>query len=137
MVNIPDGKVYIPYPDRLENKKEEEELYESFSKALSQLKIELRLTDAIRVPTYQKFLRYIINRKKPVMESIAVIANYPPNSKVPAKLTDPGIPTITCGIGKKIVHNALYDLGAGVSAMPVHLYRKLGLHDYVPTSLTL
>ena len=63
-----------------------------------------------RVPTYQKFLRDIINRKKPVLESIAVIENYPPNCKVPAKLTDPGIPTIVCGIGKKIVHNALCDL---------------------------
>ena len=46
-------------------------------------------------------------------------------------------PTITCGIGKKIIHNALCDLGAGVSVMPLLLYRKLRLHDYVPTSLTL
>jgi hypothetical protein len=33
--------------------------------------------------------------------------------KFPAKLGDPGIPTITCAIAKTSIHNALCGLGAG------------------------
>jgi hypothetical protein len=57
--------------------------------------------------------------------------------KLPAKLGNPGIPTITCAIGKTIIYNALCDLGGGVCVMSYDIYKKLGLRDYSPTSITL
>lgn len=57
--------------------------------------------------------------------------------KLLAKLDDPGIPTITYAIGKTSIHNALCDLGAGVSVMPYDLYKKLGLGEYSLSSITL
>ena len=110
-------------------------LYDAFANALGKLRLELPLANAILVPTYTKFLRDILNRKKKVTTTVAVMTSY--GDKLPAKLGDPGIPTITCAIGKTSIHNALCDLGAGVSVMPYDLYKKLGLGDYSPTSITL
>jgi hypothetical protein len=75
------------------------------------------LADAIPVPTYSKFLRGLLNRKKQVLESIAVVTSYPLEGRTPTKIEHPCILTITCGIGKETIHNPLYDLGAGESVM--------------------
>ena len=53
------------------------------------------------------------------------------------KSRDPGIPTISCSIGKTDIHNALCDLGARVSVIPYSLYKRLGLGEYSPTTITL
>ena len=66
-----------------------------------------------------------------------MIDSYPVQGKLLSKSGDPGIPTISCFIGKTEIHNALCDLGAGVSVMPHSLYKKLGLGEYSPTSITL
>jgi hypothetical protein len=65
------------------------------------------------------------------------VTSYPPNGKLPTKLGDPGIPTISCAIGKTDIHNALCDLGAGVIVMPFSLYKKLKVGNYSPTTITL
>jgi hypothetical protein len=88
-------------------------LYDAFADALGKLRLELPLADAILVPTYTKFLRDILNRKQKVTTTVVVMTSY--GDKIPAKLGDPGVPTITCVIGKTRIHNALCDLGAGVA----------------------
>jgi hypothetical protein len=52
-------------------------------------------------------------------------------------LGDPGIHTISCSIGNLDINNALCDVGAGVSVMPLTLYHKLNLAECMPTSITL
>ena len=66
-----------------------------------------------------------------------MVTSYPANGKLLSKSGDPGIPTISCSIGKTDIHNALCDLGAGVSVMPYSLYKRLGLGEYSPTTITL
>jgi hypothetical protein len=66
---------------------------------------------------------------------VAVVTSY--GDKLPAKLGDPGIPTITCAIGTTSIHNALCDLGAGVSVIPYDLYKKLGSGEYSLSFITL
>ena len=61
-----------------------------------------------------------------------MVTSYPANGKLLSKSGDPGIPTISCSIGKTDIHNALCDLGAGVSVMPYSLYKRLGLGGYSP-----
>jgi hypothetical protein len=73
--------------------------------------------------------------RKKVTEIVAVMTTY--GDKLPAKLGDPIVPTISCAIGTTSIFNALCDLGAGVSVMPYSLYKKLNLGDYSPTSITL
>ena len=65
------------------------------------------------------------------------VTSYPANGKLLSKSRDPRIPTISCSIGKTDIHNALCDLGEGVSVMPYSLYKRLGLGEYSPTTITL
>jgi hypothetical protein len=99
--------------------------------------LQLPLTDAIQIPTYSRFIRDILNKKKKVLKSVVVVMNYPRVERLPTKVDDAGIPMITCSIGKAIIRNALCDLGVRVSAVSFSLYKKLDLHDYIPTAITL
>ena len=117
----------------------DEELYKSFIEALKNLTFEVPMLKAIEVPTYKKFLRDILSRRRaiPPVETVALIESYPVGDKYRKKHEDPGTPVITCHIGGTEIQNALCDLGAGVSVMPLSLYEKLKLGDYSPTSITL
>ena len=111
------GEPKLPYPG-YKKKLPDPVIYDSFKKALSDLRLEIPFADVVKVPSYEKFLRDILNRKKEITETVAVIDSYPVHGKLVAKSGDPGIPTISCLIGKTEIHNALCDLVAGVSVMP-------------------
>jgi hypothetical protein len=54
----------IPCPNR-RNIDLNEELYNTFDKALKDLRLELPILDVIQIPTLKKFMRYIVlNRNK-------------------------------------------------------------------------
>ena len=113
----------------------DEEIYKSFIEALEKLTLEVPMIKAMEVPTYKKFLRDILNRKRsvPPVKTVASIESYPSEGKLLEKQGDPGTPIITCYIGGTEIHNVLGDLGAGVSVMPFYWYKKLNLGDYFPT----
>jgi hypothetical protein len=99
------------------------------------------ILDAIQVPTYAKYIRDILNKKRPLPstevnklteECSAAILN-----KLPEKKKDPGCPTIDCSIGDQHFNNALCDLGASVSVMPAAVYHKLDHSALEPTSMCL
>ena len=56
-----------------------------------------------------------------------MLANYTFKGGTSKKLGNPGVPTIPCSIKGNYVRTALCDLGAGVSVMPLSLYRRLEL----------
>ena len=66
-----------------------------------------------------------------------MLANYTFKGGIPKKLEDPGVPTIPCSIKRNYVKTALCDLGAGVSVMPLSLYRRLDLNKLTPTEISL
>ena len=66
-----------------------------------------------------------------------MLANYTFKGGIPKKLGDPGVPTIPCSIKRNYVKTALCDLGAGVSVMPLSLYRRLELSKLTPTEISL
>ena len=66
-----------------------------------------------------------------------MLANYTFKGGIPKKLGDPGVPTIQCSIKRNYVRTALCDLGAGVSVMPLSLYRRLELNKLTPTEISL
>ena len=57
--------------------------------------------------------------------------------KFPHKLKDPGGFTIPYKIGNSIFERALCDLGATINLMPLSIFRRLGLGEARPTTVTL
>ncbi len=53
------------------------------------------------------------------------------------KLKDPGSFTIPCMIGNSLFEKALCDLGASINLMPLSVYKKLGLGEAKPTTVSL
>ena len=95
----------------------------------------------MQVPTYAKYLKDILNNKKPLPsteivhlteECSAAILNQPPKKK-----KDPGNPTISCSIGTQHFDQALCDLGASVSVMPKVVFDKLTHAVLSPTAMCL
>ncbi|XP_074293137.1 uncharacterized protein LOC141620069 [Silene latifolia] len=56
---------------------------------------------------------------------------------MPEKLQDPGTFSIPCTVGNVSIKRALCDLGASVNILPLPISNKVGLHDMIPTSMTL
>jgi len=130
----------LPFPQR--NKKAAaDEQYSKFVEVIKKLYVNIPLLDAMQVPTYAKYLKDILNNKKPLpsteivhmtKECSAAILNQPPQKK-----KDPGSPTIPCSIGNQVFDQALCDLGASVSVMPKIVFDKLNHAALTPTSMCL
>src|SRR3954471_9271497 len=110
-----------------------------FCEWMKPLFLQIPLTDAIKLPPYSRFMKYIVSNKRKVPnEAIStMLPNYSFSGKIPEKLGDPGIPTIPCIIKNNYVGTALCDLGAGVSVMPFSLYKRLCLDKIIPTDISL
>ncbi|GKF97090.1 hypothetical protein Tco_0292911 [Tanacetum coccineum] len=59
------------------------------------------------------------------------------NNSIPRKEKDPGSFTLPCFINNILFDNALVDLGASVSVMPLLSYLNLGLGELAHTKLTV
>ena len=130
----------LPFPDRNRNPTEDDQ-FKKFVEVIQKLYIHVPFIDAMQVPTYAKYLRDMLNKKKPIPsrdvvklteDCSAVILN-----QLPEKKKDPGNPTIACSIGEQHFEHALCDLGASVSVMPKVIYDKLNHHTLSPTSMCL
>jgi hypothetical protein len=98
------------------------------------------LLDDIQVPTYAKYLRDILNNKRPLPSTEVIeltdeyseaILNTSPIKK------DPGCPTIDYSIESHNFENALCDLGASISVMPKKVFDKLNYSMLTPTLMCL
>jgi hypothetical protein len=131
---------YLPFPRRNRRPQSDEE-FGKFVEVIQKLYVNIPLLDATQVPTYAKYIRDILNKKRPLPtteviklteECSAAILN-----KSPEKKNDLGCPTIDCSIGDQYFNNALCDLGASVSVMPAAVYHKLNHSILEPTSMCL
>ncbi len=95
----------------------------------------------MQVPTYARYLKDILNNKRPLptMEVVKLAEHYSNIilHKLPEKKKDPGCPTITCSIGAQQFDQALCDLGASVSVMPKDVFDKLNFMVLAPTPMRL
>ncbi|XP_052203119.1 uncharacterized protein LOC127808586 [Diospyros lotus] len=139
----PNVKPYmppLPFPQRL--KQHQNEQFAKFFEMLKKLHINIPFVDAItQVPSYAKFLKDILANKRKLAEfetvklseeCSAIVQN-----KLPQKLKDPGSFTIPCIIGDICFDKVLCDLGASINLMPLTIFRKLGLGEPKPTTITL
>ena len=130
-----------PFPQLLRKKKNHVNQTEMLE-VLRQVKVNIPLLDMIKqVPTYAKFLKDLctvkkslnVNKKAFLTEQVSAIIE----NKTSVKYKDPGCPTISVNIGGISVEKELLDLEASVNLLPYSMYKRLGLGELKPTSITL
>ena len=130
-----------PFPQALKGKKKAIN-QAKILEVLRQVKVNIPLLDMIKqIPTYAKFLKDLctvvrglnVDKKAFFTEQVSAIIQY----KTPVKYKDPGCPTISVNIGGTCVEKSLLDLGASVNLLPYSVYKKMGLGELKPTTITL
>ncbi|KAI3716246.1 hypothetical protein L6452_23455 [Arctium lappa] len=143
----PDKSKYVPdlrdlpFPERLKTKNVDEQ-FKKFLDVFKQLHINIPLVEALeQMPNYVKFLKDILNKKRRLgeFETVTLTKEYSAllTCKIPPKLKDPRSFTIPCTIGGQEVGHALCDLGASINLMPLSVFKKLGIGEVRPTTVTL
>ncbi|WVZ50244.1 hypothetical protein U9M48_001518 [Paspalum notatum var. saurae] len=77
-----------------------DEQYSKFVEVIKKLYVNIPLLDVMQVPTYAKYLKDILNNKKP-LPSTEIVHLTEECSAAILKKKDPGSPTISCSIGKQ------------------------------------
>jgi hypothetical protein len=99
------------------------------------------LLDAIQVPTYAKYLRDILNNKRPLPSTEVIKLTKECSAAIlntsPVKKKDPWCLTIDCSIRSQNFENVLCDLRVSVSVMPKKVFDKLNYSTLTPTSMCL
>ncbi|KAI4985148.1 hypothetical protein ZWY2020_017778 [Hordeum vulgare] len=128
----------MPFPPKPSKKKDDDD-FERFVEMIRPVFLQMRLIDMLKMSQYAKYMKDIVTNKRkiPDLEISTMLANYTFKGGTPKKLGDPGVPTISCSIKGNYVRTASYDLGAGVSVMPLSLYRRLELDKLTPTEISL
>ncbi|XP_062094308.1 uncharacterized protein LOC133800365 [Humulus lupulus] len=137
----PTSKPPPPFPQRFQ-KQQQDSQFRKFLDVLKQLRINIPLVEALeQMPNYVKFLKDILTKKRRFgeFETVALTEGCSAilKSKIPPKLKDPGSFTIPCSIGGRDVGRALCDLGASINLMPMSIFKKLGIGEARPTTVTL
>ena len=131
----------FPYPQRLKKHKLDKQ-FTKFMEVFKKLHINIPFADALeQMPSYVKFMKDILSQKRRLAdfetvnltEECSVILQ----RKLPQKLKDLGSFTIPCTIGNAIFERALCDLGASINLMPLSIFKRLGLGEARPTTVTL
>ena len=135
------ASVPIPYPQRLKKHKLDKQ-FTKFMDVFKKLHINIPFANALeQMPSYVKFMMDILSQKRRLAyfktvnlteECSAILQR-----KLPQKLKDPGSFTIPCTIGNAIFERALCDLGASINLMPLSIFKRLGLGEARPTTVTL
>ena len=81
-----------------------DEQFGKFVEVMQKLYINIPLLDDIQVPTYGKYLRDILNNKRPLPTTEVIKLTEECSTVIlntsPVKKKDPGCPTIDCSIAK-------------------------------------
>jgi hypothetical protein len=132
-------KPKLPFPQRFMKKKIDEQ-FAKFLEIFKKIRIKIPFADALaQMPNYAKFLKEVMSKKRKLeefetvklTEECAIL-----QKKLPQKLKDPDSFNIPYNIGGITFDKALSDLGASINLMPLSVFKKLGLGDMKPTTLT-
>ncbi|XP_073277664.1 uncharacterized protein [Primulina huaijiensis] len=113
-----------------------------FLELFNKFHINIPFADALmQMPSYTKFLKDILANKRKLEDHMTI--NLTENcsvlvqNKILPKLKDPGSFSILCMIGDVVFHKSLCDLGARINLMSLSVFRKLGLGEPKPTTMSL
>ncbi|KAM6555798.1 hypothetical protein CsatB_002817 [Cannabis sativa] len=134
-------KLLIPYPQRFMKKKLDEELAK-FLEIFKKININISFINALeQMPNYVKFMKEVLTKKKKFADyetvSLTEKCKAIIQKKLPQKLKDPGSFSIPCEIGGLKFEKSLCDLGASINLMPLSVFKKLGIGEVKPTTISL
>ena len=135
------ASIPVPYPQRLKKHKLDKQVTK-FMDVFKKLHINIPFADALeQMPSYVKFMKDIFSQKRRLADFEIVNLTEECSAilqrKLPQKLKDPGSFNIPCTIGNAIFERALCDLGASINLMPLSIFKRLGLGEARPTTVTL
>ena len=135
-----EDTLIVPYHQRLKKNKLDNQ-FGKFMEIFKKLHINIPFVDALeQMPSYVKFMKDILASKRKLRdyETVALFEECSAilQRKLPPKLKDLGIFTIPCSFYNSIFEKALCDLGANINLMPLSIFRKLGLGEVNPTTIT-
>ena len=139
--NLPIPKPSIPYPQRLQKKKLNAQ-FVKFLDIFNKIHINIPFTETLeQMSNYVKFMKDIMSKKRRFKEFETVKLTEECSAifqrKLPQKLKDPRSFTIPCTIGNSLFRKVLFDLGASINLMAPSVFRKLGLGEVKPSTITL
>ena len=131
----------IPYPQRLKKHKLDKK-FTKYMEAFKKLHINIPFADALeQMPSYVKFMKDIFSQERRLADFKTVNLTEECSAilqrKLPQKLKDPDSFTISCTIRNAIFERTLCDLGASINLMPLSIFKRLGLGEAHPTTVTL
>ena len=131
----------IPYPQRLKKHKMDKQ-FTMFMEVFKKLHINIPFVDALeQMPSYVKFMKDFLSQKRRLADFETVNLTEECSAilqrKLPQNLKDPSSFIIPCTIANTIFERALCDLGASINLMPLSIFRRLGLGEARPTTVTL
>ena len=135
------SSIPIPFPQRL-RKKNLDKQFSKFIDIFKSLHINLPFIDMLeQMPKYAKFLKEVLSNKRKLEDNEKVMLTEECSAilqrKLLPKLKDPGSFTILFTIGDFKFDRVLCDLGASINLMPLSIFRKLGLGEVKPTTVSL
>ncbi|XP_074297702.1 uncharacterized protein LOC141628458 [Silene latifolia] len=127
--------VRVPFPGRLPPRS-------TFKDLLRSLEIAKPFDELIaQVTSYASFMKKILWSKRDInnIEMVAFTEECSAllQNRTPLKLSGPGSFSIPCHIGTYLIDNALYDIGASVSVLPLSITKRLGLTKFQCTGMTV
>jgi hypothetical protein len=105
----------LPFPRRIKNPTVDEQ-FGKFIEVIKKLNVNTPFLEAMQVPTYAKYLKDILNNKRP-LPTTDIVKLAEECSAAILKKKDPECPTISCSIVSEHFENALCDLGANISTI--------------------
>ncbi|XP_027351109.1 uncharacterized protein LOC113862192 [Abrus precatorius] len=134
-------KLKVPFPQRLMSSQRDPQ-FNKFLGILRKLHINIPFVEPIsQMPKYAKFLKEMLSSKKKLEEFETVRLNEECSAillrKLPLKLKDLGSFIIPCTIGNSYFDKALCDLGASINLMLFSVFKRLGMQEPKPTSISL
>jgi hypothetical protein len=125
----------LPFSQRIK-KPTMDEQFGKFIEVIKKLNVNIPFLEAMQVPTYAKYLKDILNNKRPLPTTDMVKLTEECSAAILNK-KDLGCPTISCFIRSEHFENALCNLGASVSVMPKVVFDKLNYTSLWPTTMCL
>ncbi|XP_038877119.1 uncharacterized protein LOC120069437 [Benincasa hispida] len=130
-----------PYPNKLKMKDNSRQ-FKKFLDVLKQLHINILFVEALeQIPSYMEFLKDIIFNKRRLDEFETVVLTHECSAlfknSISVKLKDLGSFILPCSIRGKEVGHALCVLCASINLMSLSIFKKLGIGEAKPTTVTL
>ena len=144
-IPFPDNPLIIspplPFPQRFQKNKLDTQ-FPKFLEIFKKTHINIPFANALeQMPNYAKLMEEVMAKKRKLKDYETIKLTEECSAilqrKLPQKVKDPSSFTIPCMIRDSTFDKALCDLEASINLMPFSVFKKLGLGEVKPTTISL